>query len=314
MWHITPDEDEDEEMEEKDPRTIEDVHCRERHSDHGILRAPSTSANTFWQLEKGRDPHSGEPLKWGEECCIKHLPTRQYLAVVEIDSGQYKVTLTAIKSDRTVFQLHPVAVIQEENTVHMESYACIKHPATKTWLHLEKSERYVRVRKELSTYAEDFDHHEKGYLISQETAELFALKATKQLNYDDAFTLEQVDASLLDNFDYVASIIPVLTSHIRSCKHLKDSTETSRSEETEQPSSSEVHSIASAVSELAKFLTEHWHEQPVAREMKQRETKNRQKLLRNLQVLDLTINILVLSAEDRSASGTNMVKVLSGDP
>lgn len=36
------------------------VHCRERHSDHGILRAPSTSANTFWQLEKGRDPHSGK--------------------------------------------------------------------------------------------------------------------------------------------------------------------------------------------------------------------------------------------------------------
>lgn len=37
------------------------------------------------------------------------------------------------------------------------------------------AERYVRVRKELSTYAEDFDHHEKGYLISQETAELFAV-------------------------------------------------------------------------------------------------------------------------------------------
>jgi len=34
-------------------------------------------------------------------------------------------------------------------------------------------------------------------------------------------TISQVDASLLDNFDYVASIIPVLTSHIRSCKHLK---------------------------------------------------------------------------------------------
>jgi len=37
---------------------------------------------------------SGEPLKWGEECCIKHLPTRQYLAVVEIDSGQYKASAT----------------------------------------------------------------------------------------------------------------------------------------------------------------------------------------------------------------------------
>jgi len=36
------------------------VHCRKRHSDHGILKPPSTSANTYWQFEKERDPLSGE--------------------------------------------------------------------------------------------------------------------------------------------------------------------------------------------------------------------------------------------------------------
>ena len=40
------------------------VHCRKRHSDHGILKAPSTSANTYWQFEKESDPRSGEWEDW----------------------------------------------------------------------------------------------------------------------------------------------------------------------------------------------------------------------------------------------------------
>ena len=36
------------------------VHCRERQSENGILKAPSTSANTFWQLEKASDSRSGK--------------------------------------------------------------------------------------------------------------------------------------------------------------------------------------------------------------------------------------------------------------
>ena len=36
------------------------VHGRKRHSDHGILKPPSTSANTYWQFEKERNPCSGE--------------------------------------------------------------------------------------------------------------------------------------------------------------------------------------------------------------------------------------------------------------
>ena len=39
------------------------------------------------------------------------------------------------------------------------------------------------------------------------------------MNYDDAFTLELVTEELLehllDNFNFVAGIVPVLTSHIK---------------------------------------------------------------------------------------------------
>ena len=35
------------------------------------------------------------------------------------------------------------------------------------------------------------------------------------MNYDDAFMLEPVAEHLLDNLNFVAGIVPVLTSHIK---------------------------------------------------------------------------------------------------
>lgn len=67
------------------------MHCRKRKTDHGLLKAPSTSANTYWQIEKESDSRSGEPLSWGERCRIRHMPTRRYLAVVDEGTGGYKV-------------------------------------------------------------------------------------------------------------------------------------------------------------------------------------------------------------------------------
>ena len=40
------------------------------------------------------------------------------------------------------------------------------------------------------------------------------LTATETMNYDDAFTLELVTEDLLDKFNFVAGIVPVLTTHI----------------------------------------------------------------------------------------------------
>ena len=34
------------------------------------------------------------------------------------------------------------------------------------------------------------------------------------MNYDDAFMLEPVAEQLVDNFNFVAGIIPILTSHV----------------------------------------------------------------------------------------------------
>ena len=48
------------------------------------------------------------------------------------------------------------------------------------------------------------------------------LTATETMNYDDAFTLELVTEELLDKFNFVAGIVPILTNHITkvTCTHV----------------------------------------------------------------------------------------------
>ena len=36
------------------------VHCRQRRVDQRRHINPSTSANTYWQIEKGEDPKTGQ--------------------------------------------------------------------------------------------------------------------------------------------------------------------------------------------------------------------------------------------------------------
>ena len=40
------------------------------------------------------------------------------------------------------------------------------------------------------------------------------LTASETKNYDDAFTLERVSEPLLDKFNFVTGIVPVLTTHL----------------------------------------------------------------------------------------------------
>ena len=88
------------------------VHLRKRQSEHGRLKAPSTSSITYWQIEKDAEPLSGklsplsiyvgegvigycallgQTVNWGERCRIKHLPTRLYLAVIKNESNNLQV-------------------------------------------------------------------------------------------------------------------------------------------------------------------------------------------------------------------------------
>ena len=85
------------------------VHCRKRQTDHGILKERSTSSDTYWQFEKGSNSLSGESLTWGEECRIKHMPTRCYLSVIDTGNG-FKVKKNSRGGGGWLVGRHPFLV------------------------------------------------------------------------------------------------------------------------------------------------------------------------------------------------------------
>ena len=138
--------------EESDSAVVENVHLRRRKTIQRKLKEPSTSAITYWMIEKrsgtrsGEDSRSGEPFDWGARVRFKHLLTQQYLSV-EKQLGQAVLTLIEKRAtpdfDRdTTFKLLPV--ITGEDEINYETYARIYHPITKTWLHADKGENGKR--------------------------------------------------------------------------------------------------------------------------------------------------------------------------
>ena len=50
--------------EQPESALVEDVHLRKRKSDFGKLKAPSTSAITYWVIEKKKDSRIGQSSCW----------------------------------------------------------------------------------------------------------------------------------------------------------------------------------------------------------------------------------------------------------
>jgi inositol 1,4,5-triphosphate receptor type 1 len=183
------------------------IHCRQRRVDQRRHAKPSTSANTYWQIEKEENPKTGEVLYWEERCRLKHLPTRLYLAVDRNHNDEWIVNLRPRKDNQkdheTLFSFHPL--IEEGIEVLLESYARIKHLVSSRWLHLEK-EHFNR---------EHFDPKAVGLAgLQWDSAELFTLTTSISKGDYDAFTLQEVPQELTEKFNYVAGIVPVLSTHI----------------------------------------------------------------------------------------------------
>ncbi|XP_065902252.1 inositol 1,4,5-trisphosphate receptor type 2-like [Dysidea avara] len=248
---------------EKDKVVIEEVHLRKRKSEHGKLKASSTSAITYWQIEKDKEPLSGQVVSWGERCRIKHLPTRLYLAIVKEKNG-YTVTLKRRELGKTdldtVFRLFPV--IEEDTGIQFDSYARINHPHTKTWLVARKGERYTR---------QAFDPDAPGLASLQwDSAELLQIGVQNQMSYDDAFATEQVDDNLIQKFTYIAGVVPVFQAYIKE-----------KSSQNDKIGVKKSSAMRKALGELADFM-QYAHPR----------MKDHQKLLRNLMIIELIVQIL----------------------
>ncbi|XP_025079753.1 inositol 1,4,5-trisphosphate receptor type 3-like [Pomacea canaliculata] len=243
-----------------DDELTEDVHLRLRPVDQSNprTRVPSSSAITYWQVELQEGPVAGGVLKWEQQCRIIHMCTRRYLAV----NRRGEVTLEADgRNPSTVFRLH--AVTKETDDVLFESYARIKHVVTGSWLHALTDE-YVRRQ---GVQVTDDPNSMAG--LQYTTAHLKKVTAFDEKHYDDAFTIQHVDSRLVDIFHYMAGMVPFLQKLVRD-KQLGDVL-----------NAKVAYTAIASMKEMKDFMID----QNVA-------SKDRQKLLRNLRVVELLVSLL----------------------
>ena len=117
------------------------------------------------------------------------------------------------------------------------------------------------------------------------SSDLSQLTATETMNYDDAFTLELVTEQLLDKFNFVAGIVPVLTTHTTKVDHTHPSLTCCNqsivcisfqygSDSSPLLNPRSAYLVKGALENLSNFMST----------ANTRENKDRQKLLRNLRV------------------------------
>ncbi|XP_062518427.1 inositol 1,4,5-trisphosphate receptor type 1-like isoform X2 [Corticium candelabrum] len=250
-------------------KPVENVHLRVRHplvaKPHSLL--PSTSAITYWQIELESSPASGEVMRWEQRCRLRHVCTRQYLALLP-GPGTSQVSLTTDTGLSSVFRLFPV--IQEGDSITYDSYCRIEHVETGQWLHARKAEYKRQAHKLVRQQSTSMER------LDWDTAILRQIGSSPQMNYDDAFTIQQVDEELVDIFNYVAGMVPVVQQYITARKRNKLLT------------TKTADRMQKALTELGDFQIVNG--EPV---------KDRQKLLRNLRLLDLLVDLLKLYDPNR---------------
>ncbi|XP_078311676.1 inositol 1,4,5-trisphosphate-gated calcium channel ITPR2-like [Crassostrea virginica] len=241
-----------------DDEICEDVHMRLRPIDQTIPKTlfPSTSAITYWQIERQEGPVFGGVMKWEQQCKIIHVCTRKYMTVKD---GQ--VTLTSDHLDpATVFRLHPV--IRESDDITPDSYGRIEHVVSGNWLH-GGSEDYKKKQQDGD------DNTQSMASLKWSTAELKVIETNEEMQYDDAFTIQKVDEELVQIFNQMAGMVPFIQKLIADKK------------EGLILNAKMAHDIETALKELSAFMVVNGN--PI---------KNRQKLLRNLRIVELLVKLL----------------------
>ncbi|XP_064638087.1 inositol 1,4,5-trisphosphate receptor type 2-like isoform X2 [Lineus longissimus] len=239
---------------------LQNVHLRVRQIDQinkPKTLMPSTSGLTYWQVEAEDSILNGNVIRWGQQIRLRHMVTRRYLCV----NSDLEVDLTTDHRDpRAVFRLHPVK--KEVDEIKFESYARIEHELTGRWLHALKDVEYVPREKRLAQF-------ESLRGIECDEAQLHEISTECDQQYDDAFSLQQCMQEHVSIFNYVAGTVPFIKNLIADLTNGK----TLHAVET--------HRVTEALTELTNFLY-----------VTGLPEKPRQKLLRNLRVLDLLMELL----------------------
>nr|XP_022345635.1 inositol 1,4,5-trisphosphate receptor type 3-like isoform X6 [Crassostrea virginica] len=272
-----------------DDELLEDVHLRMRPMDPANPKTlfPSTSAVTYWQIELQEGPVQGGVLKWEQQCKIIHMCTRKYLTV---KNGH--VTLTSDHQDpTTVFRLHPV--IRENDDIPLDSYCRIEHVVSGSWLHAfpEEYKRKQNMKSEDTkamaslkwSTAELKQATIQGMTpapvtttggggkrkINKKRSQTLSIGTIEEKQYDDAFTIQGVEDEHVEIFHHMAGMVPFIQKLVSD----KKSGMTLNAKM--------AHDTITALGELSRYMI-----------VDGQPEKNRQKLMRNLRIVELLIYLL----------------------
>nr|XP_034327562.1 inositol 1,4,5-trisphosphate receptor type 2 isoform X16 [Crassostrea gigas] len=272
-----------------DDELLEDVHLRMRPMDPANPKTlfPSTSAVTYWQIELQEGPVQGGVLKWEQQCKIIHMCTRKYLTVKD---GH--VTLTGDHRDpTTVFRLHPVIRQLENDDIPLDSYCRIEHVVSGSWLHA-CPEEYVRKQTMKSednkamaslkwstaelkqatrqgTPAPTSETTGGKKRINKKRSQTLSIGIIEEKQYDDAFTIQGVEEEHVEIFHHMAGMVPFIQKLVSD----KKSGLTLNAKM--------AHDTVVALGELSRYMI-----------VDGQPEKNRQKLMRNLRIVELLIYLL----------------------
>ncbi|CAG2222632.1 unnamed protein product [Mytilus edulis] len=222
--------------------------------------SPPTSGNTFWQIEAENGILNGDILRWEQQVRLRHMTTRKYLCI----DATKEITLTDDNEDpKTVFRLY--SVISERDEIRYESYCRIEHVLTGFWLHALKDEDYIR--KKFRDMENSNDQSLRG--LRWDSAPVRQVAASGESQYDDAFTIQYVEQYQITEFNFASGMVPFLLNLVEDRK------------EGHYLNAKKTHTILTAMEELRKFMM-----------IKDLPSKNRQKLMRNLRIIDLLVKIL----------------------
>eukprot|EP00045_Choanoeca_perplexa_P018056 m.276491 g.276491 ORF g.276491 m.276491 type:complete len:2614 (+) comp17698_c0_seq3:125-7966(+) len=197
----------------------EDVHMRIREADprRPHRMEPPTSAVTFWQIELASHPSMGSLVEWDAFVRLKHVPSGRYLSLD--DEGEaHLIEDAAVTSTIFVF----TSVILERPHVVLESYTRIQHYETKLWLHpctdtvdLDPEEYTRSWAPALADSSLNNALHSRMAAITWDKASLRKLRGLPQQRFDDAFIVHGVPEHSVRYVARVRAMVPVLQQFIK---------------------------------------------------------------------------------------------------
>eukprot|EP00053_Salpingoeca_punica_P017480 m.168492 g.168492 ORF g.168492 m.168492 type:complete len:2590 (+) comp17217_c0_seq4:243-8012(+) len=277
-----------------EPKPRLDIHIRQRNPDPKRPNRlfPPTSAVSFFQVELEGEPTKGSIISWETQVRFRHVTTQKYLCMRKVDGGKFVSYLSDdIRDPAGVFLMH--AVIREQPYVQKGTYSRIQNNLYGCWLHAEVDQVVKRNPDAQST---KFSHlitsglADRMATIEWDGAPLFQLTGTPERMFDDAYIITNVPRVNVGHVVFVSGIIPVLQMYVRD-----------RAER--ELTNLETMQLVETLREFADWMVVDGHPD-----------KMRQKILRNMGVVETLISMLQVPFRPYNTSASAVDFQSLGDP